>query len=91
MIPIEDVERLSKAYHKQTATALKEAKDGKDTPTRGTPAGLIPVLERTEGLTIVPMKLLEPWQGWAKRRVWNRIPRERSRSLQLHLSPMSWL
>ena len=56
VIPIEDVERLSRAYRKQTATALKEAKDGKDRPTRGTPAGLIPVLEVTGGLTIVPMK-----------------------------------
>ena len=42
VIPIEDVERLSRAYRKQTATALKEAKDGTDKPPLGTPAGLIP-------------------------------------------------
>ena len=68
MIPIEDVERLSRAYRKETATALKEAKEGTDKPSRGTPTGLIPVLERTGGVTIMPMKLLELWQGWAKRR-----------------------
>ena len=68
MIPIEDVERLSRAYRKQTAMALKEAKAGSDKPTRVSPAGLIPVLERTGGVTIMPMKLLELWQGWAKHR-----------------------
>ena len=68
MIPIEDVERLSNAYRKQTTLALKAAKEGTDKPPRGTPVGLIPILEMAGGLTIVPMKLLELWQGWAKHR-----------------------
>ena len=48
--------------------AQKTAREGMDKPPRETPVGLILVLETTGGLIIVPMKLLDLWQGWAKHR-----------------------
>ena len=68
VVLIEDVTGLSRANRKEAEKARAAARDGVDRPARPAAVGHIPILRSAENLTIVPMKQLELWQGWAQRR-----------------------